>query len=46
MHFMGAVASGSIRKPGLSQSTAKEFLYATPKGAKLPEKVKKKKYKL
>ncbi len=44
--FMGAVASGSLKKKGLSKATAKEFLDATPKGEKLPEKVKKpKKYK-
>lgn len=37
--FMGAVASGSIKKPGLSQAKAQEFLDATPKGAKLPKRV-------
>lgn len=39
--FMGAVASGSLKKPGLSPAKAKEFLDATPKGKKLPKKVKK-----
>lgn len=38
--FMGAVASGSVKKPGLSKKTAKEFLDETPKGKKLPEKAK------
>lgn len=40
--FMGAVYSGSIKKPGLSKSTAKEFLDAS-KGKKYPEKAKPKK---
>lgn len=40
--FMGAVASGEITKPGLSPAKAKEFLDATPRGAKLPEHVAKK----
>jgi hypothetical protein len=43
--FMGAVASGSLKKKGLSPATAKEFLDATPKGKKLPEKVKQKRRK-
>lgn len=41
MRFMGAVASGSLRKPGLSSAKAKEFLVATGKKKKLPERVKK-----
>ncbi len=40
--FMGMVASGSLKKRGLSKAKAGEFLHATPKGAKLPERVKKK----
>ena len=43
MRFMGAVASGSLKKEGLSKTKAREFLHATPKGAKLPEKVKRRK---
>lgn len=41
--FMGAVASGSKTVPGLSKEKAQEFLDATPKGAKLPKRVKPKK---
>lgn len=41
MRFMGAVASGSIKKKGLSKAKAEEFLHATGKGAKLPERAKK-----
>lgn len=40
--FMEGVASGSIKKPGLSPAKAKEFVSGqSPKG--LPRKVKKKK---
>jgi hypothetical protein len=37
---MGAVASGSLKKKGLSEAKAQEFLDATGKGKKLPDKVK------
>ena len=42
---MGAVASGSLKKPGLSPDKAKEFLTSTPKASfkKLKEYVGKKK---
>jgi hypothetical protein len=38
--FMGAVASGSLKKPGLSKEQAKEYIRGQ-KVSKLPEKVKK-----
>ena len=38
--FMYAVASGSIKKPGLSKKEAKEFIGATKDVSSLPEKVK------
>lgn len=41
--FMYGVMSGSIKKKGLSKKEAKEFIDSTPKGKKLPFKVKKKK---
>ena len=41
--FMGLVASGEIKKKGLSEEKAKEFLRGV-KVKKLPRKVKKKKH--
>lgn len=38
--FMAAVASGSIKKPGLSKSKASEFVKATPSYKSLPRKKK------
>lgn len=40
--FMGAIASGSIKKKGLSRAKAKEFLLGV-KVSKLPARIKKKK---
>lgn len=40
LRLMGGVCSGNIRSPGLSKETACEFVNATPKGAKLPERKK------
>jgi hypothetical protein len=40
--FMRAVASGSIKKPGLSQAQAEEFVQGAPT-SKLPPRVKAKK---
>jgi hypothetical protein len=42
LKFMAGVASGSIKKPGLSRSTAKEFVDATQTTKGLPRKVRKK----
>lgn len=39
--FMAAVASGSIKKPGLSKAKASEFVTATPSYKSLPKKSKK-----
>lgn len=39
LRFMAAVASGKVKKKGLSRAEAKEFVHAT-KGKKLPERVK------
>lgn len=43
--FMYGVADGSIKAPGLSKDTAKEFVDTTPKDEELPEKVKKIRFK-
>lgn len=43
LRFMGAVASGKVKKPGLSKKKASEFLHATSSTSRLPEKVKRKK---
>lgn len=44
--FFGAVASGSLKKSGLSKGKAEEILHADKgKMSKLPEKVKKGKKK-
>ena len=43
--FMGAVASGRIKKKGLSKKKAKEFLSATKSFKSLPERKKKRKPK-
>jgi hypothetical protein len=43
LRFMAAVASGSIKKSGLSKAKAAEFISATPKGKKLPARKKVKK---
>lgn len=40
--FMAGVASGSIKRKGLTKQQAQEFLDATPKGKKLPARAKKK----
>lgn len=41
LRFMAAVASGSIKKKGLSKSKASEFVHATSNVKSLPRKVKK-----
>lgn len=43
LKFMAAVASGSIKKPGLSKAKASEFVSATPSYKSLPNKSRKKK---
>ena len=40
LKFMAAVASGSIKKPGLSKAKASEFVHATGNAKSLPRKVK------
>lgn len=38
--FMAAVASGEVKKKGLSRRKAREFLQTTPSYARLPNRVK------
>lgn len=40
LKFMAGVASGSIKKPGLSKAKAKEFVDATPNTKSLPKRIK------
>jgi hypothetical protein len=40
--FMGLIASGRLKKPGLSKEKAKEFFKETKSFKTLPEKAKKK----
>ena len=41
LRFMAGVASGSIKKPGLSKAKAAEFVHATSNAKSLPNRKKK-----
>lgn len=38
LRFMAAVASGKVKKPGLSKAKAAEFVHATKNAKSLPNK--------